>query len=240
MFKNLQIYKSWSQAIASRNMAQIVNIALVGVVLLLALKALFQKPIIIVTPPGFTQEFTMQGDRASQGYKISWANYVANTIGNTNPRNIDFNREVIVTMLSPNLQDALGNKLKRASEIMKTRKMTQNFTLQDAVYDPKNDIVYIWGRKIIKVARQEPISANWTYEVQIKSRQGMPRITYLKQYSGTPKAIDLKSKNSKKTPEYLSPAIRDAIEGNTFDIVEDSLGHEPDIKPQHEDTQEQK
>jgi type IV conjugative transfer system protein TraE len=233
MLKKLQIQESWSAAVASKNIAQTVNLLLAGVLLLLALKVMVQKPVTIVVPPNFTQEFTMQGDEATEGYKALWANFVATTVGNTNPRNMDFNRDIISGMLSPHLQEAITSKMIRTSESMLTRKMTQTFTVQDAVYDPKNDITFVWGKKSVSVAKKEPLVTNWTFEIQIQSSQGMPRITYLKQYRGTPRASDLKSKQIKETPEYFSPEISDALKENKpITTGEKGLGHAPDIAPQ--------
>lgn len=229
----MQISESWSNAIASRNIAQVVNILMGVCLVLLCFKLLLHKPTTVVVPPKFTQEFTIQGDQVSEEYKASWAIYLANTIGNTNQRNIEFNKGVVVSMLSPNLQDALADKLNRAAEILKTRKVKQTFVVEDTRYDSRNDIVYVWGKKIITTMRQSPIVTNWTFEIQVSASQGMPRITYLKQYTGTPKVNELKGKVVKETPDYLSPEIEDVVSGvvikNTTNV--EGLGNKPDISP---------
>jgi len=233
LMKNLQIKESFSQAVASRNIAQIANIIMALTVLLLAYKVFTQKPIAIVTPPTFTEEFTIQGNKVSDQYKISWAVFVANTIGNTNQRNIEFNKQVVATMLSPNLQENLANGMNRAAELMKTRKITQNYTIQDAVYDPNNDIVYVWGKKMVTAMRQDPITTNWTFELKVEARQGQPRVSYIKQYSGTPKNNELKGKQPKPTPDYYGESIMDVVSGDEIKDVtveNNGLGHKPDLE----------
>lgn len=233
--KDSQIAKSWSQAIASRNIAQITNLLLAFALVVLIMKMVFHKPITIVTPPDFTREFTIQGDKVSDHYKIAWSIFLANTIGNTNQRNITFNKTVITSMLSPNLQDKIGDKMDRAAEILRTRKVNQSFIIEDTRYDSRNDIVYVWGKKTVTAMRQDPITSNWTFEVQVKSSQGAPRVSYLKQYRGNPRVNELKGKQVKNTPEYLSPEIDRVVSGvvkkNTNMSGSDGLGHKPDISP---------
>jgi conjugal transfer pilus assembly protein TraE len=232
---NVNLKKSFSETMASRNMAQVTNMLLGVAVVFLAGKAMFTTPTTVVTPPAFTQEFTIQGDKVSDPYKISWALYVANTIGNTNQRNIDFNKDVITSMLSPNLQDQIGDKMERAAEILRTRKVNQAFNIEDTRYDSRNDIVYVWGKKIVTALRQEPITSNWTVEVQVQSSNGSPKITYLKQYRGNPRVNELKGKVVKSTPQYLSPEIDRVVSGinkkSTTMNSSDGLGHKPDIAP---------
>lgn len=231
----LALQKSFSETMASRNMAQVTNILLGIAVMFLAGKSMFTTPTNIVTPPNFTKEFTIQGNEVSDPYKISWAIYVANTIGNTNQRNIEFNKSVITSMLSPNLQDQIGGKMDRAAEILRTRKVNQAFNIEDTRYDSNNDIVYVWGKKVVTALRQTPITSNWTVEVQVKSSQGSPKITYLKQYRGNPKVNELKGKVIKETPTYLSPEIDRVVSGiskkNTTVSGSDGLGYKPDIAP---------
>lgn len=230
MFKNLNVSKSWSQAIASRNIALLTSLVLATGFVMLAIKVTLQKPIVVVAPPNFINEFTIQGDQVSDAYKISWAIYLASTIGNTNQRNIKFNKDVIGSMLSPNLRESISSKMDRAAEILRTRKVKQSFTIEDTRYDPHNDIVYVWGKKVISTIRQEPIVSNWTIEAQVKASNGSPRITYLKQYSGTPKVNELKGKVEKITPSYLSPEIEQAVSGQVNKNTSfEGLGHKPDF-----------
>ena len=225
IFKSLSIEKSWSEAIASRNMAQITNICLVIVCLLLSGKLFFSKPHTIVTPPIFTEPVTMIGDMSSPEYSIGWAIFTAQMLGNINPKNITFTEKVISQMLSPNLQANIADSMSRAAEIMRVRKVQQSFFAQDAVHDPNTGIVYIWGKKTTHAVRREPIIGKWTFEIKVESRNGMPRITYIKQYQGVPSKQDLKgkSKTPKVIPDYLSQEIDDAINSGTSSNTENNI-----------------
>ncbi|MBW8191375.1 hypothetical protein K0504_10025 [Neiella marina] len=231
IFKNLQVERSWSAAVASRNMAQVVNVTLGAAVLFLAFSLWLKDPHTVVTPPKFTQELTMVGDQASPSYKVGWAVFVGETVGNINPRNINFKRDLLIGMLSPNLQDSLGDQVERTVELMKTRKITQNFVMDDAHHDPRNDIVYVWGNKVTKAVRQDPIVTKWTYEIQIQSRQGQPRISYFKQYAGTPSGSELRGHATKNTPDYLSAPIQDAMDTNAERYIQQNEQNLPEHKP---------
>jgi hypothetical protein len=110
-------------------------------------------------------------------------------------------------MLSPFLQSNLEEGLRNEAQILKIRKASQTFVIEDMMYEPKNNLVWVWGTKTLKVHTGTEKKERFTYEFRIEANNGVPRITHYDAYAGIPK-----QKNNEEYTVDTSPFLTDALE----------------------------
>ena len=170
----------------------------------------FTDPVTIVTPPNMNEEITVVGNKASESYKTQWALFFSTLLGNINPTNISFVTAYVLDALSPELQAKTSESLQEQINIMQARGVEQTFKPNDIYYDPKNDMVYVWGTKTTRLVNvpDKTESSKWTYEWVLGMKNGRPRIAYVNQYSGTPniKKITINGKEQLATLDNPPPS----------------------------------
>ena len=162
---------------------------------------------IVVLPPSYDSELRVHGNQANEQYMLRHAMGVASLVGNVNERNIDFVVNTVDKMLSPYLQSNLGEGLRNEAQILKIRKASQTFVIEDMMYEPKNNLVWVWGTKTLKVHTGTEHKERFTYEFRIEANNGVPRITHYDAYAGIPK-----QKNNEEYTVDTSPFLTDALE----------------------------
>lgn len=187
------------------------NLICIVIIGMLVVKIAFlSNPVTIVTPPNMTEEVTLVGNKASESYKTQWAMFYSTMLGNINPKNIQFVMNYILDSLSPELQAKTGEALESQISIMQARGVDQTFRANDIYFDPKNDMVYVWGTKTTTLLNvpDKSESSKWTFEWVIGMKNGRPRIAHVSQYAGTPniKKITVNGKEQLATLDNPPPS----------------------------------
>lgn len=159
-------------------------------VLILTVMVASKKTEVVVMPPDYYEPIIVNGNYANQSYAASHAMNIANLMGNVNERNIDFVTETVIRMLSPHLRTQLVQAFQTEVQILKNRRARQSFYVEDVMFDPKNNIVFVWGNKRTSMIGQAEITERFTYEMRIQPSNGMPKITHFDAYPGIPKSRD--------------------------------------------------
>lgn len=186
-----KILKSVDDVKATRNMLIGINTILAVSVLLLGLVAMNQSTEVVVVPPEFDRELVIAGNTANEHYKVRWAFATAAIAGNINPRNVDFVMGQMENMFTPYLREEVLPQIRREAHILRSRDATQRFVIEDAIYDPVKDIVWIYGHRTIQLRnapRNEVVTpTRWTYEFRVAPFSGRPAITHFDSYRGLPR-----------------------------------------------------
>lgn len=159
-------------------------------VLILVMMVSSKQTEIIVMPPDYYEPVVINGKYANEAYSAGHAMTVANLMGNVNERNIDFVTETVLRMLSPHLRSQLYQAFQTEVQILKNRRARQSFYVEDVMFEPRNNIVWVWGNKRTSLIGQQEVTERFTYEFRIEPQNGMPKITHFDSYSGIPKARD--------------------------------------------------
>jgi len=191
------IGKSLSDYQNSKRSNQIVITTLSVALCVTSFMALRNNTEVVVTPANFDKEITVRGSRANEAYMTGHALSIAGLAGNLNERNVDFVVNTLSRMMTPYLRTNLEEALMQEAQILKIRKATQSFVIEDMMYEPRNNLVWVWGTKTLQVSTGTTHNQRWTYELRIEPHAGMPRITHFDAYSGVPK---------KKTDDYVVEA----------------------------------
>lgn len=145
---------------------------------------------VVVTPNQFYQELKIKGNKANEHYMTQHAWSVTALIGNVGPDNVGFVTQSVLKMFSPYLRRQLREALEEEATIIKVRKAKQTFIIEDLMYDPPRNMVWIWGTKTVTTKTGGKDVARWTYEMRIEPWSGVPRITHFDAYKGAPKIKD--------------------------------------------------
>jgi hypothetical protein len=176
-------------------------------ILILLIMYATKDQMIVLVPNSINEELHIGEGVANAAYQKRYADYIARTIGNVNPNNIEHVKKNINDMLSPALRSVLLPALEREVTLLKVRELSQDFIVRDIIWSGKNDLAYVWGEKVTRErSGQERDSEDYTYEVRVKPFDGFPRVVHLVGYKGSPKNNPKKSAVQEKpdTPFYDS------------------------------------
>lgn len=91
----------------------------------------------IVTPPSIDKSFWVTKDRVSASYLIQMGEYVAGLVLNVHPQNIEWKRELLLTLVTP--EAAGGLKTRQQLEADRLRKMNAMTVFYPAQYFPSEE-----------------------------------------------------------------------------------------------------
>jgi len=168
-------YSEWSVVFLS--------VALMALVLALVSK----EQIVTIVPPNLTEEANITANTASESYKKAWGVFAASTIGNVTPENVEFVRNSVKEMLSPDLYRQILSDLETQAQTIKEEKIAVSFQPKDVTYSRQLDIVFISGNTITQGPYGDPEREPRTYEFTIKIKNYVPTITWFDSYLGMPK-----------------------------------------------------
>lgn len=144
----------------------------------------------IVMPPDYYEPVIVNGKFSNEAYSAGHAMAIANLMGNVNERNIDFVTDVVLRMLSPHLRAQLFQAFQNEVQLLKNRRARQSFYIEDVMFEPRNNVIWVWGNKRTSAVGSQEISERYTYEFRIEPNHGMPKITHFDSYAGMPKSKD--------------------------------------------------
>jgi hypothetical protein len=205
-----KLKKSIDDYLSSRRTLFIGNIMLTVAVLVLVISNLSRTVETIAVPPNLTEEARVDGNKANQAYNLTWAHHIAGLTGNVSEANSEFVLTHLELMMSPHLWSQAKDALNQDIMILKSRDAEQQFVIENAVYDEKSEVSWVWGTKKLKIPGAEPRLSRWTYEIRIKPYGGYPRITYLNAYEGPPQRR--KRDDLQTVDPFLTADMQEAID----------------------------
>lgn len=208
--KDSIVAKSYSDYENSKRWNKITITSLSVVLCITSYMALRNNVEVVVTPPQYSNELVIKGSRANEAYMTGHAMSIAGLIGNLNDRNVDFVVDQVTRMMTPYLRSNLEDVFIKEAQILKIRKATQHFIIEDMMYEPKNNIVWVWGEKTLKLSTGTEQTQRFTYELRIEPISGSPRITHFDAYTGVPRkknndyVVDAKPINTQQLEDVMA------------------------------------
>jgi|TARA_R110000796_G_scaffold50909_5_gene120205 hypothetical protein len=210
---NSRISKTYADYVASKKANTITTVSLsVAVVILLAMN-ISKDEIIVMVPPNITEDAVIVNGKANGEYQKRFALPLAIMIGNTSYQNVDFVNAEIRKMFSPFLVQNVEQKLINEARIFKARELQQSFVVEDMIYSDTQNIVWVWGSKTLKGKGRKPLKENYTFEFQVTSSNGYPRVTHFKGYDGHPNSSKIISSSKETKTQYYTEEQLSLAEG---------------------------
>lgn len=214
--KDSKIFQSVDDIKSTRRLLLGLIMLLTIAIVILAAAVVGKDTKIVVVPPEFNRELVISSNTANEHYKVRWAFASAAIAGNLSRRNVDFSLEQLNNMFTPYLRENVLPQIKREAHILKARDAKQSFVIEDAIYDPVKDLVWIYGTRTVDVrgnnSQNLAVPQRWTYEFRIAPFSGRPAITHFNSYKGLPKNRDVEYQIEPNP--LLSEEIEEAVASN--------------------------
>ena len=226
------VQKDFTDLVQTRRGYQLVILSLSLAVGMLSIVVLNKQIEVVVMPPDYYEPVIVNGSYANESYSASHALGIAGMIGNVSEKNAEFVMQSFLKVLSPFLRNQVEATLNAETKILKTRKARQTFLIEDVMFEPKNNIIWVWGQKTLTFAGGGNHSERFTYEFRIEPKNGSPRVTHFDAYPGIPKSKD--SKYTVEMQPYLTRELKlvkdlaNPASKAKYDVTPDPLANEPE------------
>lgn len=226
------VNKDFTDLVQTRRGYQLVILSLSLAVGMLSIAVLNKQVEVVVMPPDYFEPVIVNGSYANESYAASHALGIAGMIGNVSEKNAEFVMQSFLKVLSPFLRNQVEATLNAETKILKTRKARQTFLIEDVMFEPKNNIIWVWGQKTLTFAGGGNHSERFTYEFRIEPKNGSPRVTHFDAYPGIPNSKD--SKYTVEMQPYLTRELKlvkdiaNPASKAKYDVTPDPLADEPD------------
>lgn len=140
----------------------------------------------MIPPIMTTEEMRVSENSANQAYSETWAVWAANLIGNVSLENIEETLAMLSRVMTGTLQAELRESIRASVENMRIHGFRLSFKMNDVLYDPTTETVWVTGVLTEHPLRGEPSDERFTYEMRWTMNFGLPRMTHFRTYEGRP------------------------------------------------------
>jgi len=162
-----EVYRqTWNKAISSAKHAQFLSYGLLAIVAILGFTLASNNQRVVVVPPTLATEGWVESNSASKSMQEAWAEFLAVTIGNVTPRNIDRVMKSIGENLSPRIYQSVLTRLVEQSETVKDEQVAISFEPTNTRFDVDTLNVLVTGQSRITGTRGASSETTQTYEMR--------------------------------------------------------------------------
>lgn len=174
-----------------------VIIGLVIINAVLVVGVISRDTVVVVTPPGMTEQAWLDSTAAADSFTEAWALYVASVVGNVKPATAGMIRQTLEPLLDSSIyQDVINVVEEQVSQIRRDR-VTLSFEAKEVLREKDNpNKFFVVGKSVMTGPNGKPDRTNVTYEVELHIKNYRPIITYIGTYSGGPKTADVVRRES--------------------------------------------
>ena len=190
--------QKWLGLQDSNKFLKIVCAFLLFVNFILVIGVLNTEKLVILVPQGLSEQADIAQNKASEGYKKSWAMYAATLLGNITPENADFILESLNDMVTPDIKLLLNDQVRNDLETLKEEKVSATFEIKKVSYEPETDKVFVTGKHWITGVGAKSSSSAQTFEFKIDIKNYSPVITNLALYEGEAKIVAVVKREAAK------------------------------------------
>jgi len=200
---NLSNYlKTWEGTQAENKWGRIFQAGLILIVLLLVIKVFSKETIITIQPYTLSEDAWITKTQSSTSYKEAWGFAFAQLLGNVTPGNVDFIKERIIPLLSPNIYQSTLDAIEIQAKQIKNNRVTMRFEPRFVEYEPISNKVFIYGYSFVKGTSSKAIRSERSYEFSIKISNYMPVFDYIDTYLGKPHTKKILERIEQKAKSY--------------------------------------
>ncbi|MDU4190314.1 MULTISPECIES: TraE/TraK family type IV conjugative transfer system protein [Aeromonas] len=195
--------RTWEGIQGENKWGRLIQAGLLIIVLLLVIKVFTKETIVTMQPFTLTEEAWVTQNNASRSYKEAWGFALSLLLGNVTPGSVDFVKERLSPMLSPEIYQDVIDAIEIQSKQIKEDRVTMRFEPRFVEYEEKSDKIFAYGYSYVKgSSSQQEERGERTYEFVLKIANYAPSIDYMETYMGKPrtKAVleQLKRKEEEK------------------------------------------
>lgn len=186
----MRLEDAFSGADGARKIILLLSGALAGMTMLaiiLSTKIGDEEIVVRMLPPfPSMEEMTIGGRSMGAAYAENWGLFVATLLGNINSHNA----EEVMSILSRLMTRDVYEDTKESISVSLTNMRVQGFELtfrpDQSRYDVNTGILTVTGQLTETPIRGEPVLTRFTYEMEFRIENGIPKITGFRTYEGRP------------------------------------------------------
>jgi conjugal transfer pilus assembly protein TraE len=179
--------ETWEGALAENRFSRIVIVLLLVALILVSIKAFSQQAVVTIQPYTLKGEAWITENNASQSYKESWAMMLSALTGNVTPGTVDFVKQRIEPLLSPEIYQNVIDAIEVQALHIQNDRVSMRFEPRSVEYEPATDKVFVYGYSHLQGATGDPTREDRTYEYIIEMQEYAPMVTHIDTYSGRPR-----------------------------------------------------
>lgn len=186
--KYADFFKTWEGSLSENRIHRVTNAALILVTILLLIMVMREDKIIVLKPVTLGVDAWLTKSKSSESYKEAWGLYFAQMTGNITPQNVDFFKERLKPMLSPQIYSDVIDTIELQAKNIKDDRITMRFEPRFVEYEAATDKVFVYGFSYVKGASGSETRSERTYEYRFKIDNYAPMIIDLNTYEGKPRS----------------------------------------------------
>ena len=188
-----EVYRqTWNKAISSAKHAQFLSYGLLAIVAILGFTLASNNQRVVVVPPTLATEGWVESNAASQSMQEAWAEFLAVTIGNVTPRNIDRVMKSIGENLSPRIYQSVLTRLVEQSKTVKEEQVAISFEPTNTRFDVDTGKVLVTGQSRITGTRGASSETTQTYEMRFVVSNYRVLLDHFERFEGSKPAAEEK------------------------------------------------
>lgn len=230
--------KSMANLVGENRTLKFVALGATTIAVLLTFKVVTMHERLVIQPPHLTKKAIVAFDHASTEYFEPMALYIVSTISSVVPESVDFVSNSMEQFFDPEVWVSLKPQLLAVKSNPKYNGINAMSYFQpanDIIYEPSTKKFYVSGKltssAYSKGAVQNIGSVQATYELKMYMKNGLPRVSYFKAYTGEPMTeawVRSHKDLAEKRQENTKQVIPDARES---EITRDSISQPAPSQP---------
>nr|WP_314561372.1 TraE/TraK family type IV conjugative transfer system protein [uncultured Pseudomonas sp.] len=173
-------------------------VALILLEVLTVIGWLRKSTVVDMQPPTLAERAWVDQDRASDSYVSAWALYIADRLGNVNPKSAEIIKATLEPLLANDIYQDVLNKIDSQVHQIRQDRVTLEFEPRQVLQDKENPAKYfIVGKSKMTGPSGQPKQLDMTYEIELKIKNYKPVIAFLSVYEGAPRTEEVRNREAK-------------------------------------------
>ena len=174
---------------------------------------------VVLVPPDLTAQVAISRTDSDRDYRLAWAFFLAQLLGNVTPGNADIVKKAIEPLLSPAIYRDTVRVLAEQVERIKRDRVSLRFEPREVKYEASTGKVFVEGFSVVSGTAGRDERNPRAYEFLIKVSNYRPVIEYIDNYVGAARttaelerldrANESKQRIERKREELSGAAVRD-------------------------------
>ncbi len=182
--KHTSFTSQWAGLHDSNQFLRVACLMLLATNLLMAIGLMTEDRTVVLVPQGLSGHAEIAKNKASEGYKKSWALYAAMLLGNVTPENADFVLDALGDMVTSEIKVLLGDQVRASLETLKAEQVSARFETKKITYEPETDKVFVTGKSWLSGVGAKSGQTEQTFEFIVDIHDYAPLITHMALYDG--------------------------------------------------------
>lgn len=173
-------------------------VALILLEVLTVIGWLRKSTVVDMQPPTLAERAWVDQDRASDSYVSAWALYIADRLGNVNPKSAEIIKATLEPLLANDIYQDVLNKIDSQVHQIRQDRVTLEFEPRQVLQDKQEPAKYfIVGKSKMTGPSGQPKQLDMTYEIELKIKNYKPVIAFLSVYEGPPRTEEVRNREAK-------------------------------------------